>query len=150
MNYIGKTALLIGVSLGITGIVPTQAHAAKWHKGTPTAMRGIWQSTIPHKKLGMALGFAPAYTITKTRLQGDTSGMTSVMASRMKWHRSGKVYYLRGYVKKIGMITHGGWTTFKFYRVSKKYIYDDTYSHKLKAGYRYKKVHKIVNYKDAY
>lgn len=132
-------------SLGFVTIATLQtASAATWHKGTPTALRGKFESTMPKKKAGAA-GFAPQLMIYKTNVQSNESNNPLIYTHKLSWRHSGKIYYIKGTTKHNGFVL-GGKTTYKIYRYNKNTLYMDPTAHHLKRGYAFKRVHSFKSF----
>ncbi|MTV83188.1 hypothetical protein [Secundilactobacillus folii] len=144
MNKFGKIALILGVSFGLsaTATMPAQAKTT-WHRGAPATLRGKWLNTIPRKKDGVA-GFATQLKITSSRFFMGESSMPGVFGSKLIWHKSGKVYYMRMHVKQNGFFRGGTWS-YRFYRTGSKLYLNPTKNH-LKRGYAFKRVAKFRNW----
>lgn len=142
MQKIGKLALTLGITLGLSATATTTAQAkTTWHKGTPTALRGKWLLTMPRKRYTTCVGFATQLHITKTRIFQERSNESLEEGVRLSWHKSGKIYYVKSYVKPNGMVLGGPWT-WKFYKSGSK-LYENVSKHHLKHGYPFKKVAKF-------
>ncbi|GAX02520.1 hypothetical protein IWT140_00117 [Secundilactobacillus pentosiphilus] len=144
MKTFNALLLTLGLAAGLTTLTPNQAHAATWHKGAPTAIRGNWLSKVPRKK-DPAAGFAPQYRISKSKLTRNISNMSGEFASHLSWRKVGHIYYVKSYVKPNGMVL-GGHVTYKFYKSGSKTMYDQPTKHHLKRGYAFKKVSKFRNW----
>lgn len=133
--------LVFGLMVGIVLISPAnQTNAATWHRGTPTAIRGEWLSTIPRKK-DPAAGFAPFYTISKTKMDFTQSNMSDLIASNLSWRWSNHIYYVKAYTRVLGY-SSGEHYTFAFYKSGLYTMYEGATAHRLKNGYAFKKMAK--------
>ncbi len=101
MTKFGRVVLVMLTTLLIGGAFPTSASAAKWHKGSPKALRGNFQA----KRTSSAEGFGAAFTLIKSRFEMGVSNMPVQIMSHLKYKKIGKhLYRLKGHIAKNGFI----------------------------------------------
>ncbi|KRK89548.1 hypothetical protein [Lentilactobacillus sunkii] len=96
------TAILTA-GLGI-GALTTTANAASWHKGTPSALRGLYQYKLPKNS---ALGFGTFVRITRNKIEISQSGMSARVIKNVTYHKFGKYYHIHGHRIHMGMYNSG-------------------------------------------
>jgi len=93
---VGLVALFVG-NVGMA----TTVQAATWHKGTPKALRGLYQSTAPRQN--SASGFPPVIELDGKTFSLGESNNPIQLVKKVKYHKAHGVYYFKGHME------HQGW-----------------------------------------
>ncbi|KRO04118.1 hypothetical protein IV54_GL001637 [Levilactobacillus paucivorans] len=126
MTKFGKVVFVTLAALLVGGAIPTSASAAKWHKGSPKALRGNFQA----KRTSSAEGFGAAFTLTKSRFEMGVSNMPVQIMSHLKYKKVGKhLYRLKGHIAKNGFVLARN-ADFAVYRKGKTFACTDYGYHK--------------------
>lgn len=103
-----KTRTMIATALLTAGLeistVSTPSSAASWHRGTPSALRGLYQYNLPKNS---ALGFGTFVRITRNTIEIGQSGMSGRVIKNVKYHKFGKYYHIHGHRIHMGMYNSG-------------------------------------------
>lgn len=114
--------LIAGVAfisfLGMGTVLHEQpVSAAAWHKGTPKALRGLYQYKLPKNS---ALGFGTYVKISANRVEIGESGMGSQIVINPAYRKVGKYYHLEGHRIKSGMYKSGK-ENLMMYRINNRF-----------------------------
>lgn len=135
--------VIVAATLTFFPALGNTTQAATWRKGTPASLRGIYQSTMPHK-VAPAAGFAPVLTISKRAISFQESNYPNSLTKQLRYRKIGEVYYFKGVIQHIGWVL-GGKTSFKLYKRG-HYIYRSFAHEKANSGYPFKKTAHMKNY----
>jgi len=120
MIKVGKLVMATMSALVLGGMMPTTANAARWHSGTPKAIRGEFQA----KRTG-AQGFGSRYSITRNQFVIGISNMPTEFINHLKYQKIGNhLYRVKGHVKKNGMVRFSH-VDFSVYRKGKIMAFGD-------------------------
>ncbi len=136
MNKQTGFKVLVLAAVLTTGVatVPTNASAAKWHKGTPKVIRGTYQG----KRTSAAEGFGYVYKVTSKSFIQQYSNMSQEKSTKLKYKKlKGHTYRLVGHTQKRGMVLGGKFDSVVYQKGHKLAL--DSYKSYKKHGYKYLK-----------
>lgn len=93
---------LLTTSLSSVGTVSTQA--ATWHKGTPRALRGLYQSTA--KPQNTTIAYSPIVEVRRKIVEIKVDNMPEIQLFGLKYHKTHGTYYFKGWFRGAFFDSH--------------------------------------------